>query len=137
MKAFIIKRYSKEDKLQLTEVPEPIVKENDVLVQIHAASVNQLDAKLKSGEFKLLLPYKFPLILGHDVAGVVTKVGSSVKRFKVGDEVYARPADYCIGTFAEYIAINENDVAIKPKNISMEEAASLSFGWSDCMASAC
>ena len=72
-----------------------------------------------------MLPYKFPLILGHDVAGVVTKVGSKVSRFKVGDEVYARPADYRIGTFAEYIAINENDVAIKPKNISMEEAASL------------
>ncbi|MEQ1666704.1 MAG: NADP-dependent oxidoreductase, partial [Bdellovibrionales bacterium] len=93
-------------------------------VEIHAAGVNQLDTKIKTGEFKLLLPYKFPLILGHDVAGIVTKVGSKVSRFKVGDEVFARPADFKIGTFAEYIAINENDIALKPATITMEEAAS-------------
>jgi len=125
MKAFTIKRYSKEDNLQLVDVAEPVIKENEVLVEIHAASVNQLDAKIKSGEFKLLLPYKFPLILGHDVAGIITKAGSKVSRFKVGDEVFARPADFKIGTFAEYIAVNENDVALKPKNISMEQAASI------------
>ena len=125
MKAFTINRYSKEDKLQLVEVPEPIAKENEMLVQIHAASINQLDAKLKSGEFKLLLPYKFPLILGHDVAGVVTKVGLKVSKFKVGDEVYAKLADFHIGAFAEYIAIDENNAALKPNNISMEEAASI------------
>ena len=125
MKAFSINRYNKEDNLQLVDVPEPILKENEVLVEIHAASVNQLDAKIKAGEFKLLLPYKFPLILGHDVAGIIKKVGSNVNRFKVGDEVFARPADFKIGTFAEFIAINENDVALKPKNTSMEEAASI------------
>ena len=125
MKAFSINRYNKEDNLQLVDVPEPILKENEVLVEIHAASVNQLDAKIKAGEFKLLLPYKFPLILGHDVAGIIKKVGSNVNRFKVGDEVFARPADFKIGTFAEFIAINENDIAFKPKNISMEEAASI------------
>jgi len=125
MKAYTINRYSKADKLQLTEVPNPVAKENEVLIQIHAASINQLDAKLKSGEFKLLLPYKFPLILGHDVAGTVVGVGSKIRSFKIGDEVFARPADFHIGTFAEYIAINENDVALKPKNISMEQAASV------------
>ena len=125
MKAFIVKRYSKEEKLQLVELPEPKVKDNEVLVQIHAASINQIDNKLKSGEFKLLLPYKFPLILGHDVAGVVTKIGSTVSRFKVGDEIFAQPAVFKIGSFAEYIAISETDVALKPKNISMEEAASI------------
>ncbi|HLK29932.1 MAG TPA: NADP-dependent oxidoreductase [Puia sp.] len=124
MKAFTINRYSKEDTLQLVDVAEPVIKENEVLVEIYAASINQLDAKIKTGEFKLLLPYKFPLILGHDVAGIITKVGSKVSRFKVGDEVFARPADFKIGTFAEYIAVNENDVAIKPKKVSMEEAAS-------------
>lgn len=124
MKAYTITRYSKDDKLQLTEVPLPVAKENEVLVQIHSASINQLDAKLKSGEFKFVLPYKFPLILGHDVAGTVMKAGSNVSRFKVGDEVFARPADFKIGSFAEYIAVNENDVALKPKNVSMEEAAS-------------
>src|SRR5690554_631227 len=125
MKAFTINRYSKEDQLHLVELPEPVVKENEVLIQIHSASINQLDVKLKNGEFKLLLPYKFPLVLGHDVAGIVTKVGSKVSRFKVGDEVFARPADFRIGTFAEYIAVNENDVALKPENITMEQAASI------------
>jgi len=125
MKAFILNRYGKKEKLQLTEVAEPILKENDVLVQIHAAGVNLLDAKIRDGEFKFILPYKTPFPLGHDVAGVVTKVGPGVSQFKVGDEIYARPADYRIGTFAEYISINENDVALKPKNISMEEAASI------------
>ena len=125
MKAYTINRYNKEDKLQLTEVSKPVEKENEVLIQIHSVSINQLDAKLKSGEFKLLLPYKLPLILGHDVAGVVTEVGSNISQFKVGDEVFARPTDFHIGTFAEYIAVNENDVALKPKNISMEQAASI------------
>jgi NADPH:quinone reductase-like Zn-dependent oxidoreductase len=125
MKAFIVKRYSKKDKLQLTEIAEPTVKENDVLVQVYATGVNLLDSKVKNGEFKLILPYKAPFTLGHDVAGVLTKVGSGVRKFKVGDEVYARPADHRIGTFAECISMNENDVALKPKNISMEEAASI------------
>ena len=125
MKAFIVKRYGKKEKLQLTELAEPRVKENEVLVQVYAAGVNQLDSKIRNGEFKLILPYKAPFTLGHDVAGVVTKVGSRVTKFKVGDEVYARPADHRIGTFAEYISMNEKDVALKPKNISMEEAASI------------
>jgi alcohol dehydrogenase len=80
---------------------------------------------LKNGEFKLLLPQKIPLILGNDVAGVVTAVGAGVESFKVGDEVYAKPDINRIGTFAEYIAIDEKDVALKPKNLSMEEAASV------------
>jgi NADPH:quinone reductase-like Zn-dependent oxidoreductase len=125
MKAYTINKYSKDASLQLSELARPEVKENEVLVEIHAASVNQIDGKLKSGEFKLLLPYKFPMILGHDVAGVVTKIGSKVTKFKVDDEVYARPRDLRIGTFAEYIAIDENDVAPKPKNLTMEEAASI------------
>lgn len=125
MKAFIVKRYGKKEKLQLAETAEPVVKENDILVQVHAAGVNLLDAKIRNGEFKIFLPYKAPFTLGHDVAGVITKVGSRVSKFKLGDEVYARPADHSIGTFAEYISMNENDVAIKPKNLSMEEAASI------------
>ena len=125
MKAFLVKRYGKKEKLQLTVIAEPVVKENDVLVQIHSAGVNLLDTKIKNGEFKMILPYKTPFTLGHDVAGVVTKVGSKVSKFKVGDEVYSRPADYRIGTFAEMIAINESDVALKPNNITMEEAASI------------
>lgn len=125
MKAFIVDRYGKKETLKHTETAEPVLKENDVLVQIHSAGVNQLDSKIRDGEFKLILPYKTPFILGHDAAGLVTKVGSKVTRFKVGDEVYARPADHRIGTFAEFIAINEDDVAIKPKELTMEEAASI------------
>ena len=125
MKAFTITKYSKEGSLQLLELPVPEIQENEVLLEVYAASVNQLDVKIKSGEFKLILPYKLPLILGHDVAVVVTKVGSKVTKFKVGDEVFARPSDFHVGTFAEFIAVNEGDLALKPKNISMEEAASI------------
>ena len=125
MKAFRVERYGKKQKLQLDELAEPILKENDAMVKVYAASVNQLDSKIKNGDFKLILPYKTPFTLGHDVAGVVTKVGTRVTKFKVGDEVYARPADHSIGAFAEYISINENDLALKPKDISMEEAASI------------
>jgi NADPH:quinone reductase-like Zn-dependent oxidoreductase len=125
MKAFIVNRYGKKEKLQLTQIAEPVVKENDVLIQIFSAGVNVLDSKIKNGEFKLLLPYKTPFTIGHDVAGVITKVGLKVSKFKVGDEVYSRPADHRIGTFAEYISIHENDVALKPKNITMDEAASI------------
>lgn len=125
MKAFIVNRYGKKEKLQLTEIAEPAVKERDILVQVYSAGVNLLDSKIRNGEFKMILPYKTPFTLGHDVAGVITKVGSKVSKFKVGDEVYARPADHQIGTFAEYIYMNENDAAIKPGNLSMEEAASI------------
>jgi len=125
MKAFVINKYSKNGSLQFTEMNVPEVKDQDILVDIHAAGVNLLDSKIKTGEFKLILPYKLPLILGHDVAGVITKVGKNVKKFKVGDEVYARVRDHRIGTFAEFIAINEADAALKPKNLSMEEAASI------------
>src|SRR5689334_9478399 len=99
MKAFIVKRYGKKEKLRLVETTEPVVRENDVLVKIHSAGVNQLDFKIRDGEFKSIVPYKPPFTLGHDVAGVITKVGSKVSKFKVGDEVYARPADHRIGTF--------------------------------------
>lgn len=125
MKAFIVDRYGREKSLQLREMPIPELRDDDVLVRVHAAGVNPLDSKIRDGEFKLVLPYRLPLILGNDVAGVVVKVGSRVRRFKPGDEVYARPHHDRIGTFAEFIAMNENDVAIKPKKLSMEEAASL------------
>ncbi len=125
MKAFIVKRYGKKEKLHLTEVAAPEIKENEVLVQINATAINLLDSLIKNGEFKLFLPYKTPFVSGHDMAGIITKVGAKVSKFKVGDAVYARPSDFRIGTFAEYIAVNENDLALKPKNISMEEAASI------------
>lgn len=125
MKAFTVNKYGKKEALQLADVREPIVNENEVLVQIHSAGVNLLDSLIRNGEFKIFLPYKTPFVNGHDLAGIVKKVGVRVSKFKEGDEVYARPADFKIGTFAEYISVNENDLALKPKNISMEEASSI------------
>ncbi len=125
MKSFTINKYGKKEKLQLTETAKPTVKDNDVLVQVYATGVNILDAKLRNGEFKIFLPYKTPFTLGHDVAGIVIEIGSKVSKFKIGDEIYARPSDYRIGTFSEYISIDEKDVALKPKNLSMEEASSI------------
>ena len=125
MKAFIVDRYGRGKSLRLGEMPEPELREDDVLVQVHAAGVNMLDNKIRDGEFKLILPFRLPLILGNDVAGVVARVGSRVRRFKVGDEVYARPDQNRIGTFSEFIAMNEADVAPKPKALTMEEAASI------------
>lgn len=125
MKAFVVDRYGINSALRLGEMPEPEVREQDVLVAIHAASLNQLDAKIRSGDFKLILRYHLPLVLGNDVAGVVVRVGSGVRGFKPGDEVYARPHQDRIGTFAELIAMNEADVALKPGNLTMEEAASI------------
>src|SRR3546814_13906615 len=90
-----------------------------------AARVNPLDALVRDGEFKQLLKYSMPLTLGHDVAGVVTDIGSEVTDFVIGDEVYARPRDLRIGTFAEYIAIDHAAVAHKPTMFSFEEAAAV------------
>lgn len=125
MKAFVVDKYKKKGALRLANLPEPEMQDNDVVVQVRATGVNLLDSKVRDGEFKLILPYRLPFILGHDVAGTVVRVGRNVRRFKVGDEVYARPRDHRVGTFAEFIAMNEADVAPKPKNISMEEAASI------------
>ncbi len=125
MKAFILDGYGKKARLRAGEMPEPTLREDEVLVQVHASGVNLLDSKIRSGEFKLILPYRLPLVLGHDVAGVVTRLGSRVRQFKVGDEVYARPDDFRIGSFAEFVAVKEDSLALKPNNLSMEEAASI------------
>lgn len=123
MKAVVIDRYGSAPRL--SEVAEPVVGELDVLVQVQAASVNQLDVKIAQGEFRQILPYRLPLILGNDLAGVVAGVGGKVRRFKVGDEVFARPGKDRIGTFAERIAVTEADLALKPTTLSAVEAAAL------------
>ena len=93
MKAFIVDKYNKKGILRLVEMPEPALQDNDALVEIHAAGVNLLDSKIRTGEFKLILPYRPHFILGHDLAGTVVRVGSKVRKFKPGDDVYARPRD--------------------------------------------
>ncbi|MBS8263933.1 NADP-dependent oxidoreductase [Mesobacillus boroniphilus] len=124
MRAMVIDRYGKVP-MRLAEMPTPEIGEYEVLAEIHAASINPVDFKIRDGKVKLLVKYKMPLILGNDFSGVVAKVGAKVTRFKVGDEIYARPRKSKIGTFAEYIAIHEDDIALKPKNLSFEEAASI------------
>jgi NADPH:quinone reductase-like Zn-dependent oxidoreductase len=124
MKAFVVAKYGK-DGIRVADVPEPKVGSSDVLVRVSAASINPLDKMVRNGEFKQLIKYKTPFVIGHDVAGVVTRVGANVRDFKVGDEVYARPRDLRIGTFAEYIAIDQDDVALKPGSLTLREAAAV------------
>ncbi|MEG3162763.1 NADP-dependent oxidoreductase [Sphingomonas sp. LB2R24] len=125
MKAYQLERYGKGQRLKLAELPDPVPASGEVLVEIHATAINQLDGKIRDGAFKPILPYKPPFILGHDLAGIVTAVGTNVRRFKVGDAVYGRPRDGRIGTFAERIVVSEADLAAKPASLSMAEAASL------------
>ncbi|WP_042474244.1 NADP-dependent oxidoreductase [Bacillus ndiopicus] len=124
MNAATINRYGQK-QLELTKVEIPEVSSDDVLVEIHAASINPIDFKIRDGKLKMLLTYKMPLILGNDFSGVVVQVGKCVTDFKVGDEVYGRPRKSRIGTFAEYIAVHKDDIAMKPKNLSFEEAAAV------------
>jgi NADPH:quinone reductase-like Zn-dependent oxidoreductase len=125
MKAFGIERYGDNNQVRELEVGEPRMNPDDVLVEIHAASVNPVDLKIRDGKLKSILPYRMPLILGNDLAGVVAQVGANVRKFKVGDAVYARPDKKRIGTFAERIALQENEVARKPTTLTMEEAAAV------------
>ncbi|MGE8545182.1 MAG: NADP-dependent oxidoreductase [Acinetobacter johnsonii] len=123
MKAAYINRYGNIDDVQLYEQSKPPITENDVLVKIHAASINPLDLRVLEGEFKAIQPVKFPFILGNDFAGTVVQVGANVKQFKAGDEVYAKTDQN--GAFAEYTVVHQSSLALKPQNISMELAASL------------
>ncbi|MEC0107524.1 NADP-dependent oxidoreductase [Paenibacillus taichungensis] len=125
MQAMVIEKYGKNVPLIQKEMPIPQIGDHDVLVEIHAASLNPIDFKIKEGKVKLLLNYKMPLILGNDFSGVVVKVGKQVNAYKPGDEVYGRPRKDRIGTLAEYIAVHEEDIALKPQNLNFEEAASI------------
>lgn len=114
-----------KEPLQRSEVPEPTVGPDDVLVAVQAAGLNRLDEGIRQGQFTQIVPLQLPHTLGLDLAGTVIEVGSAVRRFTPGDEVFARPRDGRIGTFAERIAVSEDDVARKPASVDMIEAASL------------
>lgn len=122
MRAMVIEKYGKYP-LQLADIPKPAVDDHEVLVEIHAASVNPLDLLVRDGKLRVLLKYDMPHVLGYDFSGVVIQAGRKVTRFKVGDEVFGRPSKG--GAFAEFISVNEDDIAIKPRNLTFEEAASL------------
>ncbi len=126
MKSFYITKYDKTSPLKFGDLPIPDISADQVLVEMHYASLNPIDFKIKHGDLKMVLPMKFPLILGNDGSGIVSKIGKNVKHFKVGDEVYLRPdKNSGIGTLAEFIAAGEDQLALKPKNLSLEEAASI------------
>jgi NADPH:quinone reductase-like Zn-dependent oxidoreductase len=125
MKAALIDRYGSNDAVSVADIDIPTFGVTDVLVRVHAASVNPVDIKTRDGKLKTLLKYRFPLVLGNDLSGVVLDVGSRVTRFKKGDAVYARVDEKRIGTFAEFAAVRDGAAALKPTNVTFEEAASL------------
>ena len=125
MRAFVVERYGSNDAVRAAEMPIPAVGDDDVLVQVSAAGVNPVDIKTRDGKMKLVLPHRPPFVFGNEVAGVVTQVGGRVRRFGIGDEIYARLPKDRIGAFAEYVAVHEDAVARKPKTLTMEEAASI------------
>ncbi|MFZ4907566.1 NADP-dependent oxidoreductase [Enterococcus thailandicus] len=124
MKAAVIDTY-KQPTPKIKEVPIPDIRSNDVLVKIVAASINPIDIKTKDGGLKMLLSYDMPIIMGSDFAGIITAVGEKVTNYSIGDAVYGRVQKNRIGTFAEYIAVDQGAIALKPKNINFEGAASI------------
>ncbi|SOD75296.1 NADP-dependent oxidoreductase [Alysiella filiformis] len=124
MTAMTIQQYGKTP-VQKQTVAMPMWGDDDVLVQVHSASINPLDFKIKNGDLKLILPFHFPLILGNDFAGVVAAVGKNVKNFAVGDEVFARTDTLRTGAFGQFIAIKAAHLAQKPSNLDFNESASL------------
>lgn len=125
MKAVRIHSYGNAEVLKYEETPMPGIAPSEVLVRVVAASVNPVDWKIREGYLQQMIPYQFPLTLGWDVSGVVEVTGKDVTRFKVGDAVFSRPDIKRNGTYAEYVAIREDELAHKPKTISHIEAASL------------
>jgi NADPH:quinone reductase-like Zn-dependent oxidoreductase len=125
VKAIVIEEYGNKNQLEEKEVDLPEMKTDQVLVEMHATSINPIDWKLREGYLKDQLPFEFPIILGWDAAGVIKEVGTKVKNFKVGDSVFARPDTTRFGTYAEYSIVDEHLLAPLPKNLSFEEAASI------------
>ncbi|WP_430598051.1 NADP-dependent oxidoreductase [Enterococcus sp. AZ177] len=125
MKAVVINQYGSKDELIEQEVTLPELTENQVLVKEYATSINPIDWKLREGYLKQMFDWPFPIILGWDVAGVITEVGSGVTDWKVGDKVFARPETTRFGTYAEETIVDDHLLAKIPENISFEEAAAV------------
>lgn len=125
MRAARIHEYGDANVLRVEEVEKPAPGPRDVLVRVFAASVNPVDTKIRAGAQRGIVRLTLPWILGLDVSGVVEEVGPSVTRFSVGDEVMSTPTHRRPGTYAEWIAIDESQVALKPKRIDFTAAATL------------
>jgi alcohol dehydrogenase len=126
MRAFVLDGYGAiADHVRLAEIADPVPGPDDVLIEIHAASLNPIDFKLVRGDLKRVSKYQLPRPFGFDAAGFVLSAGALAIRFKPGDAVYARASRETIGTFAEKIALPQEFVALKPAAISHAEAAAL------------
>lgn len=125
MKAVTFHEYGSPDVLRIEDVAKPAPGPDDVLVRVHATAVNPVDWKIRTGGQRNIIRYRLPWILGLDVSGVVEAVGANVKRFRVGDEVWSSPRHTRPGCYAEYVAIDERELALRPKSIGHDEAASL------------
>ena len=126
MISLMIKKYGDlEQSLEFQEIPVPVIQPNQLLIRTQAASFNPLDYKIARGDFKAVRKIQFPQGIGRDVSGIVEKIGKSIKGFKVGDKVFSRIDENLVGTMAEYVVSNEEDVALMPSNLSFNEAASI------------
>lgn len=125
MKAVVIDQYGGIEVLKEREVNRPEINESQVLIEMHATSVNPIDWKIRKGYLKDMIPFQFPVILGCDAAGVIVEKGSKADSFHIGDRVFARPHTSAQGTYAEYVATEEDLLATIPDNISYNEAASV------------
>jgi alcohol dehydrogenase len=126
MRAFLLDGYGAiADHVKLADVADPVPGPGDVLIEIHAASLNPIDFKIVRGDLKRVSKYQLPRTFGFDASGVVLSAGTKATRFKPGDAVYVRSSRETIGTFAERIALPETFVALKPASVSHAEAASL------------
>ena len=124
MKAAILTGYRKNGcDLVLRDVPVPEVSAQEVLVKVHTAGVNPLDNMIIHGEVKMIVPYRFPLVMGNELVGTIEKVGAGVSGFSVSDRVYGRMPLRKIGAFAEFAAIDQSAIAKVPAYLSDEEAA--------------
>lgn len=125
MKALTLKRYGKRPEIEFSSVPRPTLKDNDILVRVHAAGLNPIDNMIPTGMFKPVLPLQLPATMGSDLAGIVTEVGRHVTHFSVGDAVFASAFDLGTGSLAEFVAIPESVAALKPDNLDFVQAASV------------
>ena len=125
MDAVRIHSYGNSDVLKMENISVPSIADDEVLIKIYATSVNPVDWKVREGYLQGMNLHKLPMTLGWDVSGVVEETGSKVKKFKIDDEVYSRPPLERDGSYAEYIAVKENEIAFKPKSITHEQAASI------------
>lgn len=123
MKAAIVKTYG--SKVEITDIAQPALLDDSLMIEVHAASVNPVDNLIRAGYLKAMLPLPLPYTVGNDVSGIVTAVGKDVSGFKVGDAIFARPQGLQSGTFAEFVVVKAVDAAYKPANLSHLEAASL------------